>query len=135
MLRLALAALLLPFALAGCESTPEPDDLASRLDARYAEGLGTLESFHVYAAGTSLYYIGAEDSTGARTFELTPDPDAVARLRAEGLRAWATADAGPNVCVICPPEDTAVVAERIGALAEVVVARPGPGSASREPAA
>ena len=61
--------------------------------------------------------------------------DAVARLRAEGLRAWATADAGPNVCVICPPEDTAVVAERIGALAEVVVARPGPGSASREPAA
>lgn len=78
MLRLALAALLLPFALAGCESTPEPDDLASRLDARYAEGLGTLESFHVYAAGTSLYYIGAEDSTGARTFELTPDPDAVA---------------------------------------------------------
>ncbi|MDZ8202426.1 diphosphomevalonate decarboxylase [Microbacterium sp. SSW1-59] len=53
--------------------------------------------------------------------------DAVAQLRGEGVLAWATADAGPNVCVISPPEHTAAVAERIGALADVVIARPGPG--------
>lgn len=43
--------------------------------------------------------------------------DAVAGLRDEGVSAWSTADAGPNVAVLVQPPDAQVVADR---LAEVV---------------
>lgn len=43
----------------------------------------------------------------------------VRSLRDEGVAAWATMDAGPNVHVICPPEAEEPVARRLGALAGV----------------
>jgi len=58
--------------------------------------------------------------------------DAVETLRREGVRAWATADAGPNVCIVCAPADTPAVSRRISTLADTVVARPGPGATLRE---
>ncbi len=45
--------------------------------------------------------------------------EAARQLRSEGLRAWATIDAGPNVHLICPPEDEEQVAARVGALPAV----------------
>ncbi len=57
--------------------------------------------------------------------------DRVVELRAEGVLAYATMDAGPNVKVLCDRRDSATVA---AALAEadptsrVVVANPGPGA-------
>src|SRR5262249_30750946 len=55
----------------------------------------------------------------------------VRRLRAVGLGAYATIDAGPHVKVLCSPEDEAEVAKYIGAVPGVkrtIVARPGPGA-------
>ena len=44
---------------------------------------------------------------------------AVRGLRADGVAAWATMDAGANVHVICQPPDEARVAERLAALGSV----------------
>jgi diphosphomevalonate decarboxylase len=55
----------------------------------------------------------------------------VRRLRAVGLGAFATIDAGPHVKVICAPEDEAEVAKYVGAVPGVkrtIVTRPGPGA-------
>ncbi|MDF2491496.1 MAG: diphosphomevalonate decarboxylase [Microbacterium sp.] len=53
--------------------------------------------------------------------------DRVAALREQGVAAYATADAGPNVVVICRPADTGTVAAAIDDLADTVTALPGPG--------
>lgn len=55
----------------------------------------------------------------------------VRRLRAVGLSAYATIDAGPHVKVLCPPEDEAEVAKQIGGVPGVkrtIATRPGPGA-------
>ncbi|WP_280465114.1 diphosphomevalonate decarboxylase [Nocardia brasiliensis] len=63
--------------------------------------------------------------------------DRVLALRAEGVAAYATMDAGPNVKVLCDRRDSAAVA---AALAEtdpamrIIVATPGPGAAIGTPA-
>ncbi|MDN5820957.1 MAG: diphosphomevalonate decarboxylase [Brachybacterium sp.] len=54
--------------------------------------------------------------------------DAVEQLRADGIEAYATADAGPNVVVISRPADAAAVAERLGGLGAVRVVSAGPGA-------
>ncbi len=54
----------------------------------------------------------------------------VRRLRAVGLGAWATIDAGPHVKVICAPEDELEIAKFIGNVPGVkrtISTRPGPG--------
>ncbi|MFK0120501.1 diphosphomevalonate decarboxylase [Streptomyces sp. NPDC090994] len=58
----------------------------------------------------------------------------VRRLRAEGLGAWATMDAGPNVKVLCASADAERVAARMREVtdARVVVARGGPGARLRQ---
>lgn len=53
--------------------------------------------------------------------------DRVVALREQGVSAYATADAGPNVVVICRPADTGTVAAAIDDLADTVTALPGPG--------
>jgi len=53
--------------------------------------------------------------------------DRVAALRDAGLESYATADAGPNVVALCRAADAEAVAGELGALAETVVALPGPG--------
>lgn len=55
--------------------------------------------------------------------------DEIASLRALGHRVWGTADAGPNVVALCTPDEVAAVEAALSPLAEVVVARPGPGAA------
>lgn len=55
----------------------------------------------------------------------------VRRLRAVGIGAYATIDAGPHVKVICSPEDELEVAKVIGEVPGVkrtIVTRPGPGA-------
>lgn len=54
--------------------------------------------------------------------------DAVAALRSSGLYAWATADAGPNVCILTTPADAAQVASAVAGLGRVRVTGPGPGA-------
>lgn len=54
--------------------------------------------------------------------------DAVEAMRVDGLEAYATADAGPNVVVIARPDDANAVAEKLGALGRVAVVGPGPGA-------
>ena len=56
--------------------------------------------------------------------------EAVRRLRTEGVKAYFTIDAGPNVHVICPPDAEETVASRLGALGsvrEIIRDRVGPG--------
>ncbi|MFV0433774.1 MAG: diphosphomevalonate decarboxylase [Leucobacter sp.] len=55
--------------------------------------------------------------------------DAIAELRAGGVEAYATADAGPNVVALVRPRDAEVVAEALAGLGGVRVAAPGPGAA------
>lgn len=56
--------------------------------------------------------------------------DEIERMRADGLEAWGTADAGPNVIAITRPEDADRVADRLRALGvgAVHVMGPGPGA-------
>lgn len=54
--------------------------------------------------------------------------DAAAALRASGLQAWATADAGPNVCLLTTPADAGEVASAVAGLGRVRVVAPGPGA-------
>lgn len=53
--------------------------------------------------------------------------DAVQELRAGGLTAWATADAGPNVCVLTTPGDAGQVAQAMAGLAVADPAEGAPG--------
>ena len=56
--------------------------------------------------------------------------ESVRGLRAQGVGAWATIDAGPHVAVLCAEADAAHVGKALAAVAgvrELVVARPGPG--------
>lgn len=56
--------------------------------------------------------------------------DLVAQLRADGVPAYATMDAGPNVKVLCRPSDATAVADRFAAAFEgvnLLIAGPGPG--------
>ncbi|MFJ4222213.1 diphosphomevalonate decarboxylase [Curtobacterium luteum] len=54
--------------------------------------------------------------------------DAVAGLRADGLQAWATADAGPNVVVLTTPEDRGAVAAALAGYGDVIESGTGPGA-------
>jgi diphosphomevalonate decarboxylase len=54
--------------------------------------------------------------------------DAVAAMRTAGVEAYATADAGPNVVVLCRPADTDRVARGLEGLGDVVVSHTGPGA-------
>lgn len=58
--------------------------------------------------------------------------DRIVELRAEGVTAYATMDAGPNVKVLCERSDAARVAAALADIAgvgDVVQARPGPAAA------
>ncbi|MEU6009346.1 diphosphomevalonate decarboxylase [Streptomyces sp. NPDC047453] len=60
--------------------------------------------------------------------------DGVLQLRADGVPAYATMDAGPNVKVLCHPADAARVAEAVRVATpgcSVVTARRGPGARLR----
>ncbi|KAB1645265.1 diphosphomevalonate decarboxylase [Gulosibacter chungangensis] len=52
----------------------------------------------------------------------------VRELRESGLEAYATADAGPNVCVIARPEDADAVAAALVEFGSVRTMAPGPGA-------
>jgi diphosphomevalonate decarboxylase len=53
--------------------------------------------------------------------------DAVERLRRDGVDSYATADAGPNVVVVCRPGDADVVRDGLTGFGELIITRPGPG--------
>lgn len=52
--------------------------------------------------------------------------DAVGELRAAGLEAYATADAGPNVVVLCQPADRSAVATALASFGDVIESGTGP---------
>jgi diphosphomevalonate decarboxylase len=55
---------------------------------------------------------------------------ACAEMRAEGIAAWETIDAGPQVKVLCLAPDAPAICARIGGLGfgiETILCRPGPG--------
>ncbi|WNY35117.1 hypothetical protein Q9Q99_09160 [Curtobacterium flaccumfaciens] len=52
--------------------------------------------------------------------------DAVAELRAGGVEAYATADAGPNVVVLTKPQDRSAVAGALASLGDVIESGTGP---------
>src|SRR5699024_7956671 len=54
--------------------------------------------------------------------------DAVAEVREQGIEAYSTADAGPNVAVIVRPSDAEALAGRLTAYGDVRVVGPGPGA-------
>jgi diphosphomevalonate decarboxylase len=54
--------------------------------------------------------------------------DDVAAMRDEGLEAYATADAGPNVVIICRPDDAEAVAARVARYGQINTFAPGPGA-------
>ncbi|WFR67014.1 hypothetical protein P9139_21055 [Curtobacterium flaccumfaciens] len=54
--------------------------------------------------------------------------DAVAELRAAGVQAYATADAGPNVVVLTQPGDRAAVASALSGFGDVIESGTGPGA-------
>jgi diphosphomevalonate decarboxylase len=54
--------------------------------------------------------------------------DAVAEAREQGIEAYSTADAGPNVAVIVRPSDAEALAGRLTAFGDVRVVGPGPGA-------
>jgi len=54
--------------------------------------------------------------------------DAVAELRAAGVEAYATADAGPNVVVLTKPEDRGAVASALAGIGDVIESGTGPGA-------
>lgn len=62
---------------------------------------------------------------GARSIAVFDD---VVRLRADGVEAYATADAGPNVVVIARPADAARVADALAVHGETRIVGPGPGA-------
>lgn len=52
--------------------------------------------------------------------------DAVVAMRADGIEAYATADAGPNVVVLCRPEDRGRVAGALDGFGAVIESGTGP---------
>ena len=52
----------------------------------------------------------------------------VSAMRDDGLEAYATADAGPNVVIICRPDDADAVAARVAPYGEINTFAPGPGA-------
>lgn len=54
--------------------------------------------------------------------------DAVEKLRENGLEAYSTADAGPNVVVLVRPENTEAVARALEGLGDIRIIGPGPGA-------
>src|SRR5699024_6364935 len=54
--------------------------------------------------------------------------DSVAEAREQGIEAYSTADAGPNVAVIVRPSDAEALAGRLTAFGDVRVVGPGPGA-------
>ncbi len=54
--------------------------------------------------------------------------DVAAALRSDGVLAFATADAGPNVCVLTTPEDAPTVAAAVADHGDVRSVGPGPGA-------
>lgn len=54
--------------------------------------------------------------------------DEVSAMRDDGLEAYATADAGPNVVIICRPDDAQAVANRVAAYGQINTFSPGPGA-------
>lgn len=54
--------------------------------------------------------------------------DRIAELRRQGVEAYGTADAGPNVVAIARPEDAAAVANALQEFGKITIAAPGPGA-------
>ncbi|WP_051297548.1 diphosphomevalonate decarboxylase [Brevibacterium album] len=55
--------------------------------------------------------------------------DAALALREAGVTAWATADAGPNVCLLTTPAEAETVAAAVSGHGAVRIVGPGPGAA------
>lgn len=110
-------------------TTQDLQDMVAALAARDVEAVGALTE------SNALRMHAAINGNRPPVRYLSPTSvalfDAVERLRGEGLGAWATADAGPNVAVLCRDEDLERVAARLAEQfpdLELIPARSGPGA-------
>jgi diphosphomevalonate decarboxylase len=108
-----------------------PGDLAA---ARAAVAARDLEALGAVAEASALaMHAACLAARPALTYLRGPTLDALAEvraLRAGGVAAWATVDAGPHVKVLCPPEQAAHVAAALQAVPGVTatrICRPGSG--------
>jgi len=119
-----------PFYEAWVQSHPRDlDEAEAAIKRRDLEALGELmehstAKMHACAMGARppLRYMKG------RSIELL---DRVIKLRAEGIGAWATMDAGPHVKVLCSPRDEPSVARALQAVdgvLEVLSLKPGEGA-------
>ncbi|MGI6879857.1 diphosphomevalonate/mevalonate 3,5-bisphosphate decarboxylase family protein [Microbacterium sp. gxy059] len=122
-----LTALTSPFYDAWVSSTAETleaaeaacrDDDFTRL-GRIAESHALRMHAVIQSADPPIRYLG---SRGTAVFE------EIERLRGEGIEAYATADAGPNVVAITRPDDAERVARALAPFGETLIAGPGPGA-------
>jgi diphosphomevalonate decarboxylase len=116
-------------------ATSSKDDLT---DMRAALGRGDLEAVGEIAERNALGMHATMLAARPAVRYLSPATvavlDGVLQLRRDGVPAYATMDAGPNVKVLCHPADAARVAERVLGAApgcSVVTARCGPGARLR----
>lgn len=109
-------------------------ELKAALLANDLERVGDLTEASALAMHASAFAAGVVYVTGATLLALTR----VRELRASGLAAWATMDAGPHVKVLASRDDAAAVKdamEKVPGVLRVLVAKPGAGAAVIEGAA
>lgn len=109
-------------------SNDDLDQMLAAFEARDLDGMGQVAERNALRMHASM--LGAVPPIrylGADSFAVL---DAVAALRAEGLTAYATMDAGPNVKVLCPAGQASRIAEalaRVVPAASIITAGMGPG--------
>lgn len=108
------------------------DDLSEMRTALYRGDLDTVgEIAERNALGMHATMLAARPAVRYLSPATVAVLDSVLQLRASGVSAYVTMDAGPNVKVLCPSADAARVAETVSGAApgcSVVTARCGPGA-------
>ncbi len=117
-----------PYYAAWVERAPEMfGELKAALLAKDLERVGELTEASALAMHASAFAAGVVYVTGATLEAMTR----VRELRASGLAAWATMDAGPHVKVLVSRTDSAAVKaamERVPGVLRVLEAKPGAGA-------
>ncbi|MGW4366486.1 diphosphomevalonate decarboxylase [Nocardia takedensis] len=112
-------------------SARDLDSMRSALDAGDLAAVGEIAEAN--ALGMHATMLGARPAVRYFAPGTIRVLDLVHEMRAGGLGAWFTMDAGPNVKILCDRRDSAAVAQAVACAAErVVVTTPGPGARLRE---
>lgn len=118
-----------PFFPAWVESVPlELDEMQRAIQRADFTAVGELAESNALRMHATM--LGATPPVRYWNADTVAALDLVAQLRHDGLEAYATIDAGPNVKVLCRPADSAAIAERFAASfdgLDLLVSGSGPG--------